>query len=273
MTHLTRRRFFVSTSLLAVPAWFVGRTQVLACEERRESGHASDLDPHFPSHPRALTQEIVGASHGNVARVKELLADRPALARAAWDWGYGDWETAIGAASHVGNREIAELLLVNGAHPTIFSAAMLGQLDVVKAFVLARPGIQKTRGPHGISLLSHAKAGGPGSAGVVSYLEALADADPQYPNEPLDAAELAQLAGTYTFGQTANETFLVTTPARGGLMMKREGAFDRGLRHHGGRLFNPVGAEAVRIRFAPATGRAMTVTVDDGSLKVTANRA
>ncbi len=102
---------------------------------------------------------MVAVSHGNVARVKELLAASPALAKAAWDWGYGDWESALGAASHVGNREIAALLLTNGAHPTIFSAAMLGQLDVVKAFIAASPGVQKTYGPHGISLLAHAKNG------------------------------------------------------------------------------------------------------------------
>ena len=37
----------------------------------------------------------------------------PALARASWDWGYGDWETPIDAASHVGNRAIAEFLIAN----------------------------------------------------------------------------------------------------------------------------------------------------------------
>jgi hypothetical protein len=269
MTHFTRRRFLATTSLAAaLPAWFTeGRTEVLRDRDHGEAN--APLDPYFPSHPRAVTQEIVGASHGNVARVKELLADRPALARAAWDWGYGDWETAIGAASHVGNREIAELLLANGAHPTIFSAAMLGHLDIVKAFVTARPGIQKTRGPHGISLLNHAKAGGTGSAAVVAYLESLGDADPAYPNEPIDPAELS---GTYVFGEGPNDKFLVTAPSRGGLMMKREGMFDRGLRHHGARVFNPVGAEAVRIRFAPPTGRATAVTIEDGSLKLTARR-
>jgi hypothetical protein len=50
---------------------------------------------------------MVGASHGNLARVNELVLAHPALANAAWDWGFGDWETAIGAASHVGNKQIA----------------------------------------------------------------------------------------------------------------------------------------------------------------------
>ena len=57
-----------------------------------------------------------------------------------------------------GNRPIAELLLENGAEPTLFSAAMLGQLDVVKAMIAAQPGVQRTRGPHSISLLAHARA-------------------------------------------------------------------------------------------------------------------
>ena len=270
MTHLSRRSFLASTSLVAVgPAWFgEGRTDVL----RNLNAQGAAIDPAFPSHPPSLVQEIVGASHGNVARVKELLAERPALARAAWDWGYGDWETAIGAASHVGNREIAEMLLVHGAHPTIFSAAMLGQLDVVKAFVAARAGIQKTQGPHGISLLSHAKAGGPPAAAVVAYLESLGDANTQYPSEPLSADELASLTGEYVFGDGPTDKFIVTTPARGGLMIKREGKFDRGLWHHGRRVFNPAGAEAVRIRFEPDTGRAASVTIEDGPLKVTARR-
>src|ERR1051325_5140636 len=88
--------------------------------------------PHdsFPSQPPDVVKEMVSVSHGNVKRVKELVKMHPALAKAAWDWGFGDWETALGAASHVGNREIAELLIEQGAPPTIFSATMLGQLEV-----------------------------------------------------------------------------------------------------------------------------------------------
>ena len=268
MTH-TRRRFIFSTPLLvATPAWL--STDVL---RYTKNNYESPLDPAFPSHAPALAREMVGASHGNVARVKELVGDRPALARAAWDWGYGDWETALGAASHVGHREIADLLLTNGAQPTIFSAAMLGHLEVVKAFIAARPGIQKIRGPHGLTLLHHAKAGGEGSAPVVAYLESLGDADPRYPDETISPDDLTNLTGTYTFGEAPADKFVVTTPPRGGLMIKREGMADRPLWHHGKRVFNPAGAEAVRIRFEPATGRAATVTIDDGSVKVTARRA
>jgi hypothetical protein len=50
--------------------------------------------------------------------------------------------------------------LAHGARPSIFSAAMLGQLAVVRAFTEAAPGVQGTPGPHGITLLAHARAGG-----------------------------------------------------------------------------------------------------------------
>ena len=200
------------------------------------------------------------------------MAERPALARAAWDWGYGDWETALGAASHVGNPEIAEVLLANGAHPTIFSAAMLGQLDVVKLFVAARPGIQRTRGPHGITLLSHAKAGGKAATPVVTYLESLGDANPVYTNEAIDERGTKELVGTYSFGSGASDRMIVSVNTRGGLVMKREGGIDRTLFHHGGRLFNPAGAEAVRIRFEPSSGPAQAVAIEDGPMRVMARR-
>lgn len=100
-----------------------------------------------------LVRETVTVAHGNMKRLKERVDARPSLAKAAYDWGFGDWEDALGAASHVGNREIAEYLIGKSARPTLYSATMLGQLDVVKAFATAQPGCQRIAGPHSISLL------------------------------------------------------------------------------------------------------------------------
>src|SRR4051812_27860823 len=159
----------------------------------------------FPRQDDEAVREIVTVAHGNLARVKELVTPRPALARASWDWGYGGWETAIDAASHVGNRPIAEFLIANGARPTIFTAVMMGQLGLVEGFIEASPGIQRTRGPRGLTFVAHARAGGAAAAEVVKYLESLGDAVPRYANLPLSADEEAAIAGDYTFGPGAGD--------------------------------------------------------------------
>jgi hypothetical protein len=229
---------------------------------------AAALDPAFPAHPRDLVRDVVGASHGNLARVKELVTARPALARVSWDWGYGDWESPIDAASHVGNRPIAEVLIAHGARPTIFTVAMMGQLAVLKGWIEAVPGIQRTRGPHGITLLAHARAGGAAAADTRKYLETLGDADPRYTDLPLTDAEVASIAGDYSFGTGAAEQVKVAKNARGIVTITRTGGSERNLFHQGGLVFIPAGAEAVRIRFEP--GR---LTISDGPLTVTALRA
>jgi hypothetical protein len=226
----------------------------------------------FPAQEPDLVKEMVGVSHGNLPRVKELVTARPALARASWDWGFGDWEAAIDAASHVGNRPIAEYLIANGARPTIYTAAMLGQLAIVKGWIEAMPGIQRNRGPHGITLLAHARNGGAAAADVLKYLESLGDADPRYTDLPVGEADQAAIAGEYTFGTGVTERFKVAKNARGFLTIQRSGYSERNMAHQGALAFIPVGAEAVRIRFDVADGKARSLTVEDGPLVVRAPR-
>lgn len=224
------------------------------------------LQPRYPAHEDDAVREIVGVSHSNLARVKELVTARPALARAGWDWGFGDWETAIDAASHVGNKPIVEYLLANGARPTIFTAVMLGQIATVKAMFAALPAYQRTRGPHGLTMMVHARAGGEGNTEMVKYLESLGDADPQYANLPLTDAEQVAIAGDYSFGPGPTERFKVVKGPRW-FTIERPPQGARNLFHQGGLVFNPAGAEAVRIRFAPGS-----VTIEDGPMTVTARR-
>src|SRR5688572_9275169 len=103
-----------------------------------------------PALETTLVHEFVGKSHGDLERVKELLAQEPALVNATWDWGGGDFETALGAAAHMGRSDIANFLLEHGARLDIFAAAMLGKLDIVKAALQAYPDALKIPGPHGI---------------------------------------------------------------------------------------------------------------------------
>jgi hypothetical protein len=120
-----------------------------------------------------IVQEFVGKAHGDLKRVQELLAQEPRLVNACWDWGGGDWETALGAAAHMGRRDIALFLLQNGARIDLFAAAMLGRLEIVQAILAADPEARRHPGPHGIPLIAHAKSGGAEAAAVVEYLERL----------------------------------------------------------------------------------------------------
>ncbi len=230
----------------------------------------SGLYELFPTQPPALVREMVGVSHGNLARVEALLNRQPALARAAWDWGYGDWESALGAASHVGNHEIAELLLANGARPNLFSAAMLGQLEVVRALVAALPGAQRTHGPHGITLLAHARVGGERALEVRRYLEALGDADLSPALQPLAEEQLAALLGRYRFGPGPQDVLIVERPKEQ-LVVRRGDLVPRNLSHLGELAFFPSGAEAVRLRFS-AEAPARQLSLFDPDLVVTAVR-
>lgn len=121
-----------------------------------------------------LVQEFVGKSHGDLERVKELLTQEPGLINAAWDWGGGDWETGLGAAAHMGRKDIAIFLLENGARLDLFAAAMLGRLEIVKATLEAYPETVNIPGPHGIPLIAHAQAGGKEAVEVYEYLKSLA---------------------------------------------------------------------------------------------------
>jgi len=121
--------------------------------------------------PPAVVGEFVGRAHNDLARVTELLNAYPTVIHASFDWGNGDFESAIGAAAHSGRRDIVEFLLSRGARMDIFAAAFLGRIGLVKSFLHETPGALHQGGPHGISLLDHAKKGG--NPEMVAYLRHL----------------------------------------------------------------------------------------------------
>jgi hypothetical protein len=121
-----------------------------------------------------LVAEFVLKAHGDLGVVKQLLEQEPAIVNAAWDWGGGDWETGLGAASHVGRRDIAEYLLEHGARMDVFAAAMLGEVEIVRTMLEAQPELREARGPHGIPLVAHAEAGGEQASKVLDLLHAAA---------------------------------------------------------------------------------------------------
>ncbi len=259
MSNDRSRRSLLKLAACAVPFARIGfESPPDAAGSAEKAGLANpELVPDtFPTQPAELVREMVTVSHFDLKRVQELVEARPSLARASWDWGFGDWESALGAASHMGNKPIAEYLISRGARPSLFSAAMLGQLEVVKAMIVANPGAQRIRGPHGIGLLAHAKAGSEPARFVFEFLKLLGDADAQ-PSLPLGDREIAILAGTYRFGYGESQRIEVTVEEHQGvasiyspLTWTRRGMMGRPLVYVGERSFYPAGAPSVRINFA-----------------------
>ena len=133
--------------------------------------------PYFPQHQTGvdliLVKEFVGVAHKDIEKVKSMLQETPDLLNAVHNLGGWDWEDAIGAAGHVGIPELALFLLEKGARPTICVAAMLGKTDVIKAYITAFPNMKDAEGPHKISLVRHAKAGGENAKEVLEYLQSI----------------------------------------------------------------------------------------------------
>ena len=240
-------------------------------QKETASAAAQPISDAFPVLPPQMALDTLDAAHFDLSGLKALVDARPSLANAAVDWGFGDWETPLAAACHMGNRPIAEYLISRGARPTIFSAAMLGHLEVIKAFVAAQPGVQRILGQHGISLLAHARIGG--SAPVLEYLRSLGDADMSAP-APLTEAETKSLLGVYIFGSGPTQRVEISwDPKMYGvksytyapqLSWTREGTWDRPLFHLGEHTFYPAAAPSVRIRFvSDPGGTTMTLTDAD----------
>lgn len=145
-----------------------------------------------------LTQEqirnFVLPAHGNLQVVQQLLAEEPRLLNEK----YLEFdETALEAASHVGNRAIAQFLLDQGAPMNIYTAAMFGLQAEVAAFLDQDPKLVNGNGVHGISLLFHAAL-----SGNVEQAEMLAQrGNNQNPDQPLLAAAM--------YGRTAMAKWLL----------------------------------------------------------------
>jgi hypothetical protein len=174
MSLIVTRKSFLLRSTLTVAAAAFATPRFLAQTTSVSAPNASPSIPdRGPQIESALVKEFVIAGHGNLDKVKEMLAAQPALINATWDWGGGDFETALGGASHMGRPDIAEVLLANNARMELFAAAMLGKIEIVRAAVAAFPAIVSVPGPHKIPLIAHAEKGGSAAAAVAEFLRPL----------------------------------------------------------------------------------------------------
>ena len=69
----------ITTGLIALPNTILGQ------------------DDKPAAYQKDVVRQFVGAGHSNMEKVKALLEEFPNLIYSSWDWGGGDFETAIGA--------------------------------------------------------------------------------------------------------------------------------------------------------------------------------
>jgi hypothetical protein len=182
------RRRFIAGGVVAAVAFATPR---LAAEKPTKTPAAPAAKPPAerarpPRQDLDAVFEFVRVGHFNLARVKEMVAQTPRFVFASWDWGNGDWETALGGASHVGHRDIARFLLDHGARIDAFCAAMLGEHEVVLSLLAANLSAATAKGPHGYTLLYHAAISG--DLAMAEKLKPLLAADAKDYTQALSAA-------------------------------------------------------------------------------------
>jgi hypothetical protein len=174
MSNPTSRRNFIFTSALTGAAVVMGAQNTLQQTVSQQSAPQRPADkPKPPALDLAMVKEFVIAGHVDLEKTQQMLKEQPKLLNAAWDWGGGDFEMAIGGAGHMGRADIAKYLISQGGRFDIFVAAMLGHLDLVKNALTLYPDLANSKGPHGIPLMVHAQKGGPAAEPVLRFLESL----------------------------------------------------------------------------------------------------
>ena len=112
-----------------------------------------------PKIDQEIVDEFVLVAHSDFERMKTLLEKHPHLLNATVDWGDGDFESAIGAAGHMGHKDYAKYLMDRGARFDIFVLSMLGKTEIVMPAIEAFPDMLNAIGLHGFTLLHHAEKG------------------------------------------------------------------------------------------------------------------
>jgi len=264
---------------LAIPSIAFSNDTLLTPSEIANNGK---LPKHFPNLDPEMIAEVVGKSHFDLDRVKQLVDHRPELSRSVHEWRFGDFESAIGAASHVGRRDIVQYLISKGARPTLFTFAMLGAFDVVKSAITAVPGIQNTTGPHGISLLDHAYAGERMKDKMtpieinklkktIDYLEELGDAgSEQYLT--LSDEEQQKYLGNYKYGEGALDGFTIDLNMRKIISLGPIDGFGGALYKLDNNTFTYNGTPSIKISFDVYDDVVKSLTLTDPDFKVVAKK-
>jgi hypothetical protein len=249
---------------------------------RRPSSNGASVPDHFPNLDPEIIREVVGKSHFDLDAVKKLVEVRPELARSVTEWRFGDFESAIGAASHVGRRDIALYLMEKGARPTIFTFAMFGHFDAVESIIAAIPGIQRTSGPHGISLLDHAYAGErmkdqmtstetDNLSRTIEYLESLGDAGGEEYME-VSPEERERYLGDYKYGSGEKDGFTIHLNMRQLIALAPIGGSGGALYKTGENKFIYNGTPSVNVSFDIQDDIVRSLTLTEPGFEIVAEK-
>lgn len=236
-----RRTFLAAGSLGALTVAAGGFTRVRPDEA---------ADALIVRVPPERVAEFVGACHARLDDVQAMLTQDPELTRAAWDWGFGDWENAIGACSHTGRIDIIEVLLAHGARPDIFTMATLDEVDAVRAFVKRNANAGAIDGPHGISLFRHAVAGE--ATRVIEFLtsQGLNDERNRFQTDPI----AKRFAGVFAWGNEPSQRLELK-------WLERLSCLSLVCGSESGRNLAPFADNGEATRFRPAGSASATVTM------------
>ena len=161
---MNRKKFLLNTATI-IPS--------LALFPQLINGRQSRLQTADP-YKTDLVKEFViaghGAKDGDLAKVQSMIADYPNIIFSKYDWGNGDFEAGIEGAGHLGNKDLAEYLINAGARVTLFVLCMLGKTDLLKPILEQYPKQIFANGPHGFTMLHHAKMGGKDGEELYTYL-------------------------------------------------------------------------------------------------------
>jgi ankyrin repeat protein len=155
------------------------------------------MDDHTFSQEEA--NQFIIDCHSDLETVREKAGVKPTLVNA---FNPEMNETALGAAGHVGRRDIAEFLLSRGAILELATAAMLGRRDEVARQLAKDPKLALSGGAHGIPVAFHAAM-----SGDTEIMQMLWEAGAQ---EPIRDA----LIGAVRFGHTGMVRWLLEHGAR-----------------------------------------------------------
>lgn len=140
------RKAFLHNSLLAAGATLAAPSLVLN-QDNKDNFSLEEV------------RELVFAAHNDLDKTKKIIEAKPLLLNCTNQAKKGDFETAMGGAAHMGRKDIADYLLSKGARLDIFSYTFMGYTEFVKKIISDQPHLLNAPGPHGFTLLHHAKVG------------------------------------------------------------------------------------------------------------------